>query len=548
MTNPMVVIGVIDDGLAFAHQRFRIGAGTRVEHMWNQLVPGATGIYLRKSVATTVPAIDTLLANCTHAGIVDEDDVYRRSAQIDYTQSGHKPAAWRVSHGTIAMDLAGGDDPASVQDDRPIVCVQLPVATTADTSGGTLYHQVMRALDYIVTSGNQIAAARLLLPPPIVVNLSYGTFAGPHDGSGLLEAAIDDFIATREAADNAPLRVVLPSGNSNLSRCHARLSINSGKRKRLDWRVQPGDRTESWVEIWLPPVAAGQLQPVVSVEVVTPSGLASGEIAQGMESPLMLGGNVIGNVANFVPGPGTNDRGLMVIHLAPTASDSGSVPIAPCGRWRIVLRNRGARNVRDIHAWIQRDDNPYGYPHRGRQSRFDDPRYQRFNVYGREIERDEDDDPAAYVKRDGSISAIATGSRTIVIGGYRRRDGHPAKYSAGGPPVRPARTPPSVDGPDAMAASDDSVGCRGVMGAGSRSGSTVAMYGTSVAAPIVTRFIAEELLAGRPGDRQAVYDLAQSLEGGGPWAEPTPPPKRGGGGRLIFPPVAPEFPVRRVDE
>jgi hypothetical protein len=79
MTNPLVVIGIIDDGLAFAHQRFRRGNGTRVEHMWNQLVPGAAGVYLRKSVATTVPAIDTLLANCTHAGIVDEDDVYRRA-------------------------------------------------------------------------------------------------------------------------------------------------------------------------------------------------------------------------------------------------------------------------------------------------------------------------------------------------------------------------------------------------------------------------------------------------------------------------------------
>jgi hypothetical protein len=204
--------------------------------------------------------------------------------------------------------------------------------------------------------------------------------------------------------------------------------------------------------------------------------------------------------------------------------------------------------VRSIHAWIQRDDNPYGYPRRGRQSRFDDPKYRRFNVYGREIERDEDDDPAAYVKRDNTISAIATGTRTIVIGGYRRKDGHPAKYSAGGTLFPPGRTPPSPNGPDAMAVGDDSVACRGVMGAGSRSNSTVAMYGTSVAAPIVTRFIAEELLAGRPGDRQAVYDLAQSIEALGPWLEPTPPAKRGGGGRLLFHAIAPVWPVRRVDE
>src|SRR5262245_60456300 len=256
MTNPLVVIGVIDDGLAFAHERFRKGNGTRIEYFWNQLVPGGTGVYLRKSIPTTVPPIDTLLGTCRHAGLVDEDEVYTKSRQIDYAQSGHKPAAWRVSHGTLAMDLAAGDDPASVQDDRPIVCVQLPVATTADTSGGTLSAQVRLALDYIIASANQIAADRGLPPPPIVVNLTYGIFAAPHDGSGLLEAAIDDFIVAREAADNAALRVVLPSGNSNLLRCHARVSINSGGKKELDWRLQPDDRTESWIEVWLPPLAA----------------------------------------------------------------------------------------------------------------------------------------------------------------------------------------------------------------------------------------------------------------------------------------------------
>ena len=405
MTNPLVVVGIIDDGLAFAHERFRKGKQTRVEYFWNQQIPGGSGIHLRKSVATSVPPIDSLLAACEHAGLVDEDELYRKSLQVDYTQSGHKPAAWRVSHGTLAMDLACGDDPASVQDDRPIVCVQLPLATTADTSGGTLGAQVMDALAFIVRSANQIAADRGLRPPPIVVNLSYGIFAGPHDGSGLLEAAIDGLIAAREATDHAPLRVVLPSGNSYLSRCHANLSIGPGRQTELHWRVQPDDRTESWVEIWLPPVASGHSQPVISIEVVTPAGLASGEIAQGMECPLKLGGSVIGRVANYAPAPASNNRGRITVHLAPTASDDGSVAVAPCGQWRIVLTNRGARRVREVHAWIQRDDNPYGYPRRARQSRFEDSRYLRFDIQGRDIERDEDDDPAADVKRDGTITA-----------------------------------------------------------------------------------------------------------------------------------------------
>jgi hypothetical protein len=313
----------------------------------------------------------------------------------------------------------------------------------------------------------------------------------------------------------------------------------------LHWRVQPDDRTESMLEVWMPSVAP---QPNIPVEVISPAGQTSTVIAPGMWNNLTSGTNVIGRVANYLPGIPHN-RCRIFINLAPTASNDGPIPVAPSGLWSVVLRNAGARPVRDIHAWIQRDDSPYGYPRRGRQSYFDDPNYHRFNVFGREIERDQDDSPAAYVRRDGSISGMATGRQPIVIGGYRRsRDGHPLKYSAGGPLIAPGRYPPSSDGPDAMAASEDSIGCHGVMAAGSRSGAAVAMRGTSLAAAIVTRIVATDLLAGQLADRQAVYNRAQADEGTAPqWLEPVPSPERGGGGRLRTAPVAPLPPIRRVD-
>ena len=66
------------------------------------------------------------------------------------------------------------------------------------------------------------------------------------------------------------------------------------------------------------------------------------------------------------------------------------------------------------------------------------------------------------------------------------------------------------------------------------------MNGTSVAAPQVARLIADELSAGRPGDRAAVQALAAASDATLPPLPPPPPPnERYGAGRLLLPPVVP---------
>jgi hypothetical protein len=98
------------------------------------------------------------------------------------------------------------------------------------------------------------------------------------------------------------------------------------------------------------------------------------------------------------------------------------------------------------------------------------------------------DDGASEIKRDGTISGLATSDgEMIVIGGYLKKERRPSPYSAGGP------TTGSRVGPDLSAVSDDSVVHQGVIAAGARSGSTVALRGTSVAAPQVARWIANHV-------------------------------------------------------
>jgi hypothetical protein len=192
-----VVIGIIDDGIAFAQARFRKAlASSRVEYWWLQDGPQTKrpGQTLTDGYEYTKAEIDALLDTCTHGGVVDEDELYRHTGLIDFQREGHNSAAWRNAHGTHVMDLAAGYDMDAACDDRPLVVVQLPARVTADTSGGDLGYYAAYAIQYILDRARKIGPTL-----PVVINFSYGRIAGPHDGTSLLEQVIDAQIARAAA-------------------------------------------------------------------------------------------------------------------------------------------------------------------------------------------------------------------------------------------------------------------------------------------------------------------------------------------------------------
>jgi hypothetical protein len=543
-----VVTGVIDDGMAFAHESFRLQDGrSRVEFFWNQDAPppAPTGFSYGREFSkfgAGPQGIDAAMLNATHGGLVDEDEVYRTTGHLHATAIGHKPVAWRKAHGTHVMDLAAGFAMATAPSRRPIIGVQLPVRVTANTSGGTFGPYALDAFNYILKRADQLG----VVPLPVVVNLSYGFLAGPHDGGSVFEQAVDELIALRPAA--APLDVVLPAGNNYLSRCHARFPLRRATELRtpLRWRIQTDDSTPSYLQLWLPH-ATGPQQPRVQIRIRTPYGNWSPWINEGDIYSWQPAGQTLCKAVYYnsvVPG---RNRNMVLIAVAPTSTLSAAGQVAPAGTWEIRVRNVGPTALFD--AWIQRDDKAYGYHTGGRQSYFDDPAYQRFDDAGRLVEVDN----GSYVKRVGTLNSIATGRNTVVIGGYRRKQASrtyfsgipprpayaPANYSASGPIVRPAVGPPHRTGPDAMTISEDSVMNDGRLAAGTRSGSVGAMLGTSVAAPQVARWLAAEIAAGRPHGRGAVANWAQAQEAARPAPNPQPPVERRGAGRGKLPPRIP---------
>lgn len=506
-----VIIGIVDEGIAFANERFRSGlTETRVEYAWLQDGKSAGPVdrfcYGRE---WRKEAINNLLEDCQRGGQIDEDKFYARSGVADFARPGHKAVSWRVAHGTHVMDLSAGfpegqsiqGDDQTIQDWR-IICVQLPTATIADTSGLGLEKFLLDGINYIFDRARMIAADLGSGELPVVINFSSGIRAGPHDGSSTIEAELDKLIARRRASDpgrQIPTQIVLPAGNSFLSRSHAKFDLNAAtsqdSEQTVEWFVAPDDKTSSYVEIWLPKDFAAGPDNQIALKITTPAGLESDFLVthpgNNGEHAMVLRvadneDEVVGKAYYQHVGPPTN-RGRFLIALLPTAFHNASSRLAPAGRWKITLKNLGALEV-SLHAWIHWDDSPLNYIRHGRQSYFMDKHYIRFDpVSGRELEIDQDE---SLITRKGTTSAIAMGDKPVVVGGFHRREHKAASYSAGDFDTRSGK-------PGYMTVCEASSTLLGVLAAGTKSGSTVALNGTSVAAPQITRRIAELMAAGK---------------------------------------------------
>lgn len=539
VSDKTVIVGVIDTGIAFAHDLFRLSDNrTRVHCAWimdaDNQGAGTQGRVLGEN------EINGLLQNNTRSGLLDEDAFYREAGLIDFRQPGFKPASLRTSHGTHVMGLAAGFPPAEDNGTRPIICVQLPTYAVMDVTGDRIREALPLAIDFIFAcaSGFEVKD-KPGQRPPVVINFSFGNFSGPHDGTGVIEQIIDDRLGPPAPAtpDEPPpdprRRMTLPAGNHNLSRCHAEIVFpNDEGEAVLDWRVLPDDRSESFVQLWMPWRPPGQGEGLVEVRVTPPGGPESSPVgaSYGDQTDLLLPGGVKVGQVTFAEHSSLTGRGVVDICILPTFSLDPGIPLAPAGLWQIRVTPANFPAGKAVQVWIKRDDTLPGFPLYGRQSYFDNACYVRFDKRGAPLAVDPPGDDCI-VRRSRTLSGFACGKEPPVIAGYVRKGREMADYSAAGPiTVTPSTPDPNRTGPDAAARSDDSAVAHGVLSAGSRSGSLVPMNGTSVSAPQVAFWIAEELAAGRPGNRTAVWNKGLADD---PNNNPDKPEEtRVGGGRM----------------
>jgi hypothetical protein len=469
--------------------------------------------------------------------------------------------------GARAAPLA--DDLAASQ--WPLVFVQLPTRTVLDSSGGSLSAHVLDAVRYIIDraeclpyepdldlpdAGSRNPAktgddGRLLGgydKNAVVVTISYGATAGPHDGTSPIEDALMD------ALRRPNTHIVLAAGNAHRARAHARLELQPGAYGTFAWTVGPDNPHPSFLEIWLPdedlddngrpgrPLYPSE-QGAFLIQVRAPGAPVSDALAPGagrlLERLPQREGDpteVLGAVV-YARRVVQGRLGTMCLIAAmptrrTTAQDVGPPTPVPPGEWLVEVSRQGSTiqsvpgtraGAALVCAWAERNDLLYGNL-RPQQSRvvssdavpepteFMPEAIVRMRWAEKGLPLADTPDELQPRPTMGSLSGKAVNfepdskqeSGLWVVGAYRLADGEMAEYSSGGSSrdgrfERPMRVDNLTETPrlrpDVDAPSDLGAATRGLRVTGMREGSGARLSGTSAAAPSAARSLATLLTA-----------------------------------------------------
>lgn len=427
------IVAVLDWGCDVAHPDFRT-PGTRLLAVWDQRGAGGPAapqpygygrVYTRRDIDAALRAPDPYRALGYHPGDADPGG------------SG--------SHGTHVMSIAAGNGrgggPAGVAPDADLSFVHLATRRSGLDAGlGNLGDAVtiLEAIDFI----DRLAGDR-----PCVLNASVGRHGGPHDGSTLVEQALDYLVASK------PGRAVTQScGNYADADVHAAGRLLPGESRTLRWSVSPADATPNELEVWYPG------RDTFTVEVCLPGRVPPVRLGLDQAAPVVGDGRELGRAYHRSRDP-NNGQNHVDVFL-----DAGG----PGGTWEVTLRGVDVVDGR-FHAWVERDATCPGC-----QSRFDP----------------DDADPST------TTGTISNGLRTIAVGAY---DPHAPDlplgvFSSSGPTVDGRQKPEFVAPGVAVLAARSAP-----PGASSPTGDYVRKSGTSMAAPYVAGVVACMYeAAGRP--------------------------------------------------
>lgn len=460
----------------------------------------------------------------------DEPGIYRSSAYLHPTPS--------ASHGAAVLGLIASKElrigTKSFKRPHPkkVRFAQVPLETVLDTSGASLAAHV---LDAIHDALDDTPA-----DTDLVVNLSFGTHGGGHDGTSLIESALLELLEIYNGhsdVEGKRLIVVLPAGNSHRVRCHARGCASNSRSGIIDWKVQPDDDAASFIEIWLPKNTAFE------AKIEAPGGLLLQHLKVtadqlGAYLPLTREGQTIGAAVFSANPPQSQTQSLLLIgisgdperHTGPGSLGTDiltavlrafSVAATPTpqsrsdaprrqgkpvahGIWRISLQPGSGGKQVEWNAYVQRGDQA---PHRRRAS---------LGVTGRQSYIVDSGESAA--TPEFTMNGIATfrHDRLFVAGALNRNDGSLTDYTSAGPATIGCDR---IHGPDVVVAADESRRLRGLLVNGVLSGSHRRESGTSMAAAALTRHLWEHLNAG---------GLIESFCGPAPLSDSVPYPRPAG--------------------
>ena len=287
----------IDDGIGFLNERFRKEPDkTRFIEVWAQSRVKPNNDLPRVMIGKDIPrgAINGHLDQIEN-GETTEQSVYRDLNRELHLNTDTTSLDHSYSHGTHVLDVFAGADPIT-KSDINLACVQLPPHAVRDTAGKRyevfallgVRWIVQKALDLAFDIGNG-ADMKFV---PLVINVSFGTLAGPKDGTGFFEFHLAYEIeryriitkwlsgSKQELNDGHPypIRFTLPYGNDYRSRQVYCQQLDLEKSDTLDWRIMPDNFGNSFLELRFERTDGKVFSPpnrILKLELTMPDGTVS---------------------------------------------------------------------------------------------------------------------------------------------------------------------------------------------------------------------------------------------------------------------------------
>jgi len=314
-TGSGVLVGIIDSGIDYAHQDFKLANNsTRLKAIYDLFATGGS----------------------PPAGF---------GSGVEYTESqinaGTSPEKDFNGHGTHVSGIAAGDGSASGGQYKGVAfgADMLFAKAYDDNSGGFPEDKTIDAMNYL-----KMKAASL--GKPIAINMSLGGHSGPHDGTTAQESLVNSL-------SGPGVVFCIAAGNEGEDLIHSSASAGSGTLSFAvgSYTPNPGGgqgnpNDVAAIEIWVP----GNGSPTVTV--TGPTGGTSNAVAPGGTFGDGTANGVI-IVDNASTGVQPNGDKVIFIELDDQLGTAPSV-----GNWTISLTG----GTGTAHAWAIFTSMPAGFP------------------------------------------------------------------------------------------------------------------------------------------------------------------------------------------
>lgn len=258
-----VLIGIVDSGLDLTHPEFLGGDGTsRVVAFWDMTAEG------------TPP--EGFLHGAAYSG--------------EEIAAGLVPSADPNGHGTAVAAIAAGRSGAAPG--ASIAAVKLASAQTTD---------IMRAVKFLLDEAEKRGM-------PCVVNLSYGTNAGSHQGQTLFESYID------QSAQRGRSVVVCAAGNEGSGAHHFRGRLVENETLDVEFNVST-QREQIYLSLWK------NFADEAVFDLILPNGQSTGPLTEGTR--FLRFGSIRVSVFYGVPTHYTASQEAMFLLNAPAGGLDG---------------------------------------------------------------------------------------------------------------------------------------------------------------------------------------------------------------------------------